>query len=114
MADDADDTDDVLVVEGPTIAPVGGRTIPLVVEPDRVVLGVCGADDTGARLLILREGSVANEAWVAHDLEVLDARHEAGGRRLARRSEDRTGRPFGASSTWHVSVYATPPTAPDP
>lgn len=102
-----DESDGAWVVEGPTIGPQAapGAT-PLVVEIDRVVLGVSvGGDLASARLLTFRDGAVANDPWVPHDLDDLDARQAVAGRRLLRRCEDRSGRPFTPTSTWHVSTY---------
>jgi hypothetical protein len=92
------------IIEGPTVDPGGTTPVPLVVESDRVVLGV--HDRHGAALLTFRDGSVRVARWMRHDLAELDARQAAAGRRLVRRTEDRAGRAFTDTSAWHVSEYA--------
>lgn len=106
-----------VTIEGPTVGPEvledGCGITPLVVEPDRVVLGVArAADGTGPRLLTFSEGTVRIDGWERHDPVGIDDRQARAGYRLVRRVEDRTGRRFGPTSTWHVSDYQTIGTTP--
>ena len=90
-------------VEGPTMGPRPG-VHPLVVETDRVVLGVSLGGE--ARLVELRDGSVEVSGWAPHDLEAIDGAQAREGRRLLSRYEDREGTAWRADSPWHVSRFA--------
>jgi len=98
-----------VVIEGPTTDPTGPGPVVLVVEVDRVVLGVCSAGE--ARLVVIADGTTSVRPWVAQSLPDLDAEQRRAGRELVARTEDRSGTPFTSASPWHVSTYrpATPP-----
>jgi hypothetical protein len=104
---------DLIVVEGPTVEPTGPGPQVLVVEVDRVVLGVSSANS--ARLVVITDGAASIRPWVAQCLPELDAEQRRAGRELVTRTEDRSGTPFTATSPWHVSTYrgvsASPPCA---
>jgi hypothetical protein len=94
---------DQVVIEGPTREPAGPDPVVLVVEVDRVVLGVCS--HAGARLVVIADGSASVLPWVTHSLQDLDAEQRRAGRELVTRTEDRSGTPFTPASPWHVSTY---------
>lgn len=94
---------DEVVIEGPTCDPSGPGPVVLVVEVDRVVLGVSSPGD--ARLVVIVDGSVSVRPWVTQSLPDLDAEQRRAGRELMTRTEDRSGTPFTPASPWHVSTY---------
>jgi hypothetical protein len=102
---------DHVVIEGPTGGPTGPGPEVLVVEVDRVVLGVSTGGE--ARLVVIVDGAASVRPWVAHSLTDLDAEQRRAGRELVTRTEDRSGTPFTTASPWHVSTYraAAPPSS---
>jgi hypothetical protein len=92
-----------VVIEGPTCGPTEPGPVVLVVEVDRVVLGV--SSPGGARLVVIVDGAASVRPWVTHSLGDLDDEQRAAGLELVTRTEDRSGTPFTPTSPWHVSTY---------